>query len=128
MSTFTAFERAKLQRFINVYGNSFTFRRSVLNERKEPTNESEVVAIVNGVFHEASGGYISVSTKDGSRYIKALQPMILCLDSSDVKLLKPDDFVEIHDKVYRIGKLNLVGNLGYAWDISLELVDDGGVT
>lgn len=126
MSTFTAFERAKLARFINVYGNTFTFERSRLNEYKEPTNESDVVARIQGVYHEASAGYISETAKDGSQYIKKIEPMILCLQTGCSNKIKPDDIVEIRENKYKVVRMNMVVKLGYAWDISLELIDDGG--
>lgn len=125
MSTFTAFERAKLSRFITVYGNSFTFKRNALNAYKEPTDEVETTITINGVYHEASGDYVSQSTKDGTQYIKQPQPMILCLQSKEADKIRPDDEVEIQQNKYKVIRMNMVGKLGYAWDISLELIDDG---
>lgn len=126
MSTFKAFERSKLSRFINTYGNTFIFRRKALNDYKEPKKEGAIIASIKGVFHEGSGGYISSAYKDGSKYIRNLTPMILCLQDKGSAAIKPDDYVEIFDKSYKVTKLYNVGNFGYAWDISLELIDDGG--
>lgn len=126
MSTFTAFEKAKLSRFINQYGNSFTFKRSSLNAYKEPTDEFEFVTKIDGVYHEASAGYVSETATDGSRYIKKFEPMILCLQTECSSKIMPDDIVEIRQNKYRVVRMNMVGKLGYAWDISLELIDDGG--
>lgn len=125
MSTFTAFEKAKLRRFINVYGNTFTFRRRLLNAYKEPTDDTELVTSIAGVYHEASGTYVSESVGEGSRYIKEQQPMILCLQDEDAKLIMPDDIVEIAERRYSVVRLKAVGGFDYAWEISLELIDDG---
>ncbi len=125
MSTFTAFERAKLSRFITVYGNSFTFKRSRLNDEQEPTDVYDEIATIDGVYHEANAGYLLQTAKDGSRYIKELQPMILCLQNCESAKIMPDDVVEIRQNRYKVIRMNMVGKLGYAWDISLELIDDG---
>ena len=125
MSTFTAFERAKISRFINVYGNSFTFKRSALNDCGEPTGEYNELTSISGVYHEASGPYVSETSKDGSRYIRASEPMILCLQGTDSNVIMPDDIVDIGSRRYSVVRLKAVGGFGYAWDISLRLVDDG---
>lgn len=128
MSTFTAFERAKLKRFINVYGNSFTFKRRPLNDENEPTGEYEDTVKIDGVYHEASGSYVSETNKEGARYISDPQPMILCLQSEDSNTILPDDVVDIGSRRYSVIRLKAVGGFGYAWEISLRLVDDGGNT
>lgn len=125
MSTFKAFEKAKLTRFINVYGNTFTFRRMLLNAYKEPTNEYADVVSINGVYHEASGSYVSESNNNGTRYIKEQQPMILCLQDTDSAKIMPDDVVDIGQRQYSVIRLKAVGGYDYAWEISLRLVDDG---
>ena len=125
MSTFTAFERAKLSRFINVYGNSFTFKRNVKNDCGEPTDEIVDVAKIDGVYHEASSIYAEQTSSDGSVYSKIISPMILCLQSVETAKIMPDDYVEIQDRKFVVIKLNNVGKFGYAWDISLRMEEDG---
>lgn len=125
MSTFKAFEKAKLTRFINVYGNTFTFRRMLLNAYGEPTNEYADVVSIDGVYHEASGSYVSESNNNGTRYIKEQQPMILCLQDADSAKIMPDDIVDIGQRQYSVIRLKAVGGYDYAWEISLRLVDDG---
>ena len=129
MSTFKVFEKAKLTRFINVYGNTFTFRRSSLNDRDEPSNEYSDIAIIDGVYHEVSGSvsgsYVSEMNADGARYIRDQQPMILCLQDEESGKIMPDDIVEIANRRYSVVRLKAVGGYDYAWDISLRLIDDG---
>lgn len=125
MSTFTAFERAKINRFINVYGNSFTFKRRLLNAYKEPTNERTCVVTIVGVYHDAKGGYVSKTDSDGTSYISKPQPMILCLRDARSDLIKPDDEVTIGARLYKVVRLQAVGGFNYAWEISLELIDNG---
>lgn len=126
MSTFTAFERAKISRFISTYGNSFIFKRKLLNDRGEPTNEySENTITIDGVFHNARGAYAQEMFSDSGRNISKPQPMILCLQDYNSANIMPDDEVEIGSRLYSVVRLVAVGGYGYAWEISLELIDDG---
>ena len=81
---------------------------------------------IDGVFHNAKGGYESEMNKDGARYISKPQPMILCLQDSRSGLISVDDEVQIVNRLYSVVRLTAIGGYGYAWDISLELIDDGG--
>lgn len=126
MSTFTAFERAKINRFINVYGSVFTFMRKCEDDYKEPNNQSYPVATITGVYHDAKGGYISQTNSNGTQYISKPQPMILCLNDASSERIVADDEVTIGSRLFRVIRKQAVGGFNYAWEISLELIDDGG--
>lgn len=126
MSTFTAFERAKINRFINVHGSVFKFYRKRVDDYKEPNDQSYLVATVAGVYHDAKGGYISQTNSNGTQYISKPQPMILCLNDANSERIAADDEVTIGSRLFRVIRKQAVGGFNYAWEISLELIDDGG--
>lgn len=128
MSTFTAFERAKINRFINVYGSVFEFIRKRVDNYNEPNDQSYSVATITGVYHDAKGGYISQTNSNGTQYISKPQPMILCLNDSNSEKIEADDEVSVGSRLFRVIRKQAVGGFNYAWDISLELIDDGGNT
>ena len=125
MSTFKAFERSKVARFINVYGNIFTFRRRSLNDYGEPKNECECIAKIRGVYHNPDGPYRKQSIEDSSEHVSKPQPMILCLQDENSSLVKPDDIVQIGKSWFTVVRLVAVGEFDYAWEIVLELIEDG---
>lgn len=126
MSTFASFEKAKMVRFINQFGSSFVVRRAAKNEYGEPKMEDEVITTFNGVYHEAISGYMQETKNNAASFIRMVSPMIVCLqDEETTNKILPDDYIEIFDRKYIVVRLNNVGKLGYAWDITLRLEDNG---
>lgn len=124
MSTFESFERAKVRRLIVSKGKSFKFYRSVLNEFKEPTDDSFVIGTIKGVYHEATYSYLKETIKDGGLYHPEIESMILCLKEEISNALNIGDYTIINNRKYTVIKKKDINNLGIAWDISLEDQDN----
>ena len=126
MITFERFEAAKMARFISRYSKSFTFKRSDLNAYKQPTDVFTSVCTVNGVYHEASYSHLAATESGGGEYVKEITPMIMCLSDEYSKLIAVDDVVEVNGKNMVVTKIKDINNSGFALDISLRWIDDGG--
>lgn len=120
------FEREKVKRNILMHGCEFTFSRVHKDDFGEDTGTTETVVTLQGLFHQ-SRSYISQSTgSDTGRIIRTKpQPMILALLNEYSELILADDIVTYNQAKYRVTGKNDLNNLGIAYDISLELIDDG---
>ena len=120
------FEREKVKRNILMHGCEFTFIRPVKDDFGEDTGTTENVTTINGLFHQ-SRGYISQSTgmSEGVVIRSKPQPMILVLCDEYSDLIVANDTVSYNQTNYRVTGKNDANNLGIAYDISLEMIDDG---
>lgn len=123
------FLKNKITRQIKWNGKSFTFIRYKKNEYHEINyNEVEMEVTLEGVFHEG-GGYggmlnIELYSRDGGRTVTKMKPMILCLKSEESTNLIIDDVVKVGDYIYKVVEKNDIQNLGIAFEISLEIVNE----
>lgn len=125
MITFERFEAAKMRRFISMYSKPYLFKRPILNDYKEPAGESVDVCEVNGVYHEVSYSHLSENVSDAGKYVKEIEPMVLCLSDENSDLIKIDDFTYINEKKMVVSKVKDINNSGFAYDISLRYEDNG---
>ena len=123
------FLKNKITRQIKWNGKSFTFIRYKENDYHEKNyNEVEMEVTLEGVFHEG-GGYggmlnIELYSRDGGRTVTKMKPMILCLKNDDSTILDIDDVVKVGDYIYKVVEKNDIQNLGIAFEISLEIVNE----
>lgn len=123
------FLKNKITRQIKWNGKSFTFIRYKENDYHEKNyNEVEMEVTLEGVFHEG-GGYggmlnIELYSRDGGRTVSKMKPMILCLKTEESTVLKMDDVVKVGDYVYKVVEKNDIQNLGVAFEISLEILNE----
>lgn len=123
------FLKNKITRQIKWNGKSFTFIRYKENDYHEKNyNEVEMEVTLEGVFHEG-GGYggmlnIELYSRDGGRTVSKMKPMILCLKTEESTVLKMDDVVKVGEYVYKVVEKNDIQNLGVAFEISLEIVNE----
>lgn len=123
------FLKNKITRQIKWNGKSFTFIRYKENDYHEKNyDEVEMEVTLQGVFHEG-GGYggmlnIELYSRDGGRTVSKMKPMILCLKTEESTILKMDDVVKVGDYVYKVVEKNDIQNLGVAFEISLEIVNE----
>lgn len=123
------FLKNKITRQIKWNGKSFTFIRYKENDYHEKNyNEVEMEVTLEGVFHEG-GGYggmlnIELYSRDGGRTVSKMKPMILCLKTEESTILKMDDVVKVGDYIYKVVEKNDIQNLGVAFEISLEIVNE----
>lgn len=125
MITFERFEAAKIKRFVQRYGKPYDIKTPYLNAFKEPTGLFSTLCTIKGVYHEASYNHLHATESGGGEYVKEITPMILCLKDEYSELIKMDDKVEVNGKSMIVTKVKDLNNSGFAFDISLELVDDG---
>lgn len=126
MIVFERFEQSKLSRFVGRYGKPYTFKRPVLNAYKEPTDALSKVCDIVGVYHESSYARLVEDTSNAGRYVTEITPMILCMKNNASDLLKIGDVVFVNNKRMEITKVKDLNNAGFAYDISLRYIDNGG--
>ena len=128
MITFERFEAAKIRRFVSRYKKPYTFKRSVLNDYKEPTDDSEDVCTISGVYHESNYKYIEMQYANSGVHsgIESVSytPMIMCMIDDESNKLEIDDFTVINNKKYVVVKKKDINNSGFAFDISLRFVEN----
>lgn len=119
----TKFEAYKLRRELKRIGKECEFKRAKLNNFKEPTNESEPVGKLIGLYHEQNSS-VSVTTGETTQTRTKKVPMILCL-YEDAKILKLGDTIKINSKTLKVTGIVNIQEWNIIADISLEVVDDG---
>lgn len=121
------FLRNKIVRQIKWNGQEFTFTRYEKDNYGQLTHEVAETFTFVGLFHEG-GGYggmlqVELFERDGGRTITKLKPMILCL-YEDGRDLDIDDVVKIGDNYHKLVQKVDVKNLGVAYEMTLELIDE----
>lgn len=119
----THFEINKLKRLIRENGDSYLFTSFGENEFGEPDPDSTEGIEICGVYHETQG-YVTTVGSDGGNIKTKPDSQILCLFSS-AKDLKTGMRVDISGKSYKLIDIRNIGNLGFACDLSLELILNG---
>lgn len=119
------FQKNKVSRFIQQYGESFIFKRSKLNDFGEPVKDEQETIEVVGVYHETNS-FVSQTTTEGTVIRTKKQPMILCFDS-EAKKLNFGDVLEYKENKYKVISVLNLAQLDICCDVSLEVVQNAGV-
>ena len=114
------FQLHKVQRLINTNGVTYNFIRYSKNEYNEPSEESYENISVKGMYHGTTA-YLSLTSSDSTTIRKQISPMILCT-WEDAKVLKQEDQLMLHGKLYRVSGIVDIAELQLIADISLEEV------
>lgn len=119
----TKFEAYKIKRELKRNGISCVFKRYENNEFGEPdrTNEKEICAITC-LYHEQNSN-IQITTGETTQVRTKKIPMLLCLHE-DTNLLKPEDFMVLNGKTYKVTGIVNIQEWNLIDDISLEVVDN----
>lgn len=118
------FDKNKIKRFIKRYGKEFTFKHFVTDKYGEIKEDEEPTEIkITGVFHEVNS-YITENVQDGTISKRKPQPMILVLATENFEVTH-GDVVTYCNTDYEVVETLNVNDLGVAFDISLQVVDDG---
>ena len=119
----TKFEIYKLQRELKRNGISCVFRRYINNEFGEPdhAHENEICTIIC-LYHEQNSN-IQITTGETTQVRTKKIPMLLCLHE-DTSLLKPEDFMVLNGKTYKVTGIVNIQEWNLIDDISLEVVDN----
>ena len=125
MILFERFEAAKIKRFVQRYSKSYEFKRPDLNVFKEPTGTSSSLCTIKGVYHEASYKYMKENITGAGAHAVNIEPMILCLKNDQSDKIRTDDLVNINGHDMKVTRIKDINNSGFAYDISLELIDNG---
>ena len=121
-----AAQRTKIKRTLHSQGKEFVFRRHVLDEYGQPTDDDTEIAAFLGLFHETTS-YLSQSTDNSSTIRRKASPMILCL-LEDAIDLQNGDFTEYNGQTYFLTELKNVSGMNFAVDLSLEEVQESGTS
>lgn len=121
----TKFEVYKLKRELKRSGKDYEFKRLTVNAYGEPSDDSEIVGTVRGLYHETNE-HIMVSMSDTTQVRTKKVPSILCTydDAAPLKLVI-GDIVEINNKTLKVAGIVDIQDWNLILDISLEVVDDG---
>lgn len=121
---YSAFDVAKLKRFLLTHGEMLQFQRFITDDFEEPTNEIQNLNQIKGVTHK-DVSYISKNISDGTQSRIVRQPKVLVLIDENSRALTMGDFYEYDGMKYQIIAKEDLGDFGSVYDISLELVDNG---
>ena len=114
------FQKNKVSRFIQQYGETFVFKRPKLNDFGEPINDGFEEITIKGVYHETNS-YVSQTITEGTVTRTKKQPMILCF-VSEAEKLKYGDALEYKQNKYNVVSALNLAQLDICCDISLEVV------
>ena len=121
----TKFEAAKLKKELKTSGINYEFKRLKVNDFGEPTEESEVVATIKGLYHEQNSN-IQITTGETTQIRTKKIPMVLCLyEDAALAALKVGDVVTINSKTFKVTGVVDIQEWSIIADISLEVVDNG---
>lgn len=111
----------RIQNAVSWYGTEYKFTRNVKNEYGEPTEEPELVEIVQGIYHSSQQSFIELINTEAAKIKTKTNKGILCSSSSGSLLLQGDR-VEINFVEYKITAVEPVvyGDVKVATEISLE--------
>lgn len=121
----TKFEVYKLKRELKRSGKDYEFKRPIVNDYGEPSDDSEIVGTVKGLYHETNE-HIMVSMSDTTQVRTKKVPNILCTyeDVAPLKLVI-GDIVEINSRTLKVTGIVDIQDWNLILDISLEVVDNG---
>jgi uncharacterized protein YkvS len=121
----TKFEAAKLKKELKTSGIDYEFKRLKVNDFGEPTEESEVVATIKGLYHEQNSN-IQITTGETTQIRTKKIPMVLCLhEDAALAALKVGDVVTINSETFKVTGVVNIQEWSIIADISLEVVDNG---
>jgi Cu/Ag efflux protein CusF len=121
----TKFEAAKLKKELKTSGINCEFKRLKVNDFGEPTEESEVVATIKGLYHEQNSN-IQITTGETTQIRTKKIPMVLCLyEDAALAALKVGDAVTINSETFKVTGVVNIQEWSIIADISLEVVDSG---
>lgn len=121
-AVFTAFQRSKIRRVIRANNKRYLVTRYKRNDYGELTSEMDKHFLVHGLFHDRQG-FVQVDEKDGSSIKRTTTPMLLVLsDDFDFNPIKFEDVVQVSYNKYRVLSIENLGEAGFAYDISMELI------
>lgn len=120
------FEHAKLKRLLKTHGEYFEFKRKRLDKFKQEINELEKETVnILGVYHETQN-FVSLQSNEAAQTRSKKQPMIMTTfeEAHEIKL---NDFLKYNNKKYKVVNVRDILENGVFVDISLEVVEDGGI-
>lgn len=119
------FEAYKIRREIKRSGETYTFKRPVLNEFGEPSGDEIEVGSLRGLYHERyeRDSNIRLMTGDTTQIRTKKLPMILCIyDDAKVLNLQLGDKLYLNDKIFKVVSLVNIQEWNIIGDLSLEEV------
>ena len=119
------FDISKIKYILNMHGQMYEFKRKSTDDFAEETDDEPIsVTTVKGLFHQVRG-HIDKQTSDGTIRRSKPQPALLVLINEDTQKILLQDFVVINETTYTVTGINNINNMGIAFDISMEMVDNG---
>lgn len=116
------FEAYKIRREIKRSGETYTFKRPVLNEFGEPSGDEIEVGSLRGLYHERDSN-IRLMTGDTTQTRTKKLPMILCIyEDAKTLNLQLGDKLYLNDKIFKVVSLVNIQEWNIIGDLSLEEV------
>ena len=119
------FEAYKIRREIKRSGETYTFKRPVLNEFGEPSGDEIEVGSLRGLYHERyeRDSNIRLMTGNTTQIRTKKLPMILCIyDDAKTLNLQLGDKLYLNDKIFKVVSLVNIQEWNIIGDLSLEEV------
>lgn len=119
------FEAYKIRREIKRSGETYTFKRPVLNEFGEPSGDEIEVGSLRGLYHEQyeRGSNIRLMTGDTTQIRTKKLPMILCIyEDAKTLNLQLGDKLYLNNRILKVVSLLNIQEWNIIGDLSLEEV------
>lgn len=119
------FEAYKIRREIKRSGETYTFKRPVLNEFGEPSGDEIEVGSLRGLYHEQyeRGSNIRLMTGDTTQIRTKKLPMILCIyEDAKTLNLQLGDKLYLNNRILKVVSLVNIQEWNIIGDLSLEEV------
>lgn len=116
------FEAYKIRREIKRSGETYTFKRPVLNEFGEPSGDEIEVGSLRGLYHERDSN-IRLMTSDTTQIRTKKLPMILCIyEDAKTLNLQLGDKLYLNNRIFKVVSLVNIQEWNIIGDLSLEEV------
>ena len=115
------FEAFKLKHIIDRNGTEVKVKRLGTNEFGESTEEYTDVCTFKGLYHEINS-YSQQTTEEGAEYNQKKKPMVMGPYFLCSQILI-DDVIELSGKMFKVTKINNMGQENIIVDLSLDILD-----
>ena len=114
---------------VDWYGESYSFKRDVVNSYNEPSGTFTDVQTLYGIYHASERNFIELINVDGASIKSKVSKGILC-DKDERMLIQQNDKVSVQGIDFFVTAVEPVfyGTEPIAYEISLEEVVEGNST
>lgn len=116
----------KIQLMIDWYGESYSFKRDVVNSYNEPSGTTNDVQTLFGIYHASERSFVELINVEGASIKSKVSKGILCANDETISV-QQNDKVSVNEIDFFVTAVEpvLYGKEAIAYEISLEEVVKG---